>query len=313
MIDFPTIPEAQRLERLTYPEGKVRIVLDTDTFNEIDDQYAIVYALLAPERIGLEALYAAPFLNARVSGPDEGMERSYEEILRLLDRLEVSPDGLVHRGSTAFLHDVDKPERNEAVLDLIERAMASPADDPLYVVAIGAITNVASAMLIEPRIIEKVVVLWLGGHALHWPHTIEFNLQGDPLAVQVVLDSGVPFIRFPGAGVTTHLRTTPAEIAKYVEGQGAIGDYLAEIFYAYDPTKQPGWSKIVWDIVTIGYLIDEKWTPSDIVHTPILTDQLTWSFDSSRHFMRSINYVKRNQIFGDLFSRLAARAQESDR
>ena len=123
---------------------------------------------------------------------------------------------------------------------------------------------------------------------------------------QVALDSGVPFVRFPCAGVTTHLRTSPGpEVARYVEGQGAIGDYLAETFYDYDPQQKPGWSKVIWDIVTIAYLVDATWTPSDIVHTPILTDQLTWSFDESRHLMRSVNYVKRNEIFGDLFLRLA--------
>ena len=154
-----------------------------------------------------------------------------------------------------------------------------------------------------------IVVLWLGGHALHWPHNREFNLNCDPLAARVALDSGVPFVRFPCAGVTTHLRTSPPEVARYVEGQGAIGDYLANIFYGYDPTGQPGWSKVIWDIVTVAYLIDATWTPSDIVHTPILTDQLTWSFDDSRHLMRSATYVKRNEIFGDLFRRLAERAR----
>lgn len=306
---FPTLPDDLRLGRLATPRDKVRVVIDTDTYNEIDDQYALAYALLAPERIELEALYAAPFQNDRAGSAAEGMEKSHEEILRLLERLDVSPEGLVHRGSTSFLRGVDEPERNAAVDDLIERALASPDDDPLYVVAIGAITNVTSAMLIEPRIIEHIVVLWLGGHALHWPHNREFNLHGDVLAAQVALDSGVPFVRFPCAGVTTHLRTSPPEVARYVEGQGAIGDYLAETFYDYDPQQKPGWSKVIWDIVTIAYLVDAAWTPSDIVHTPILTDQLTWSFDDSRHLMRSVNYVKRNEIFGDLFRRLAERAR----
>lgn len=306
---FPTLPDDLRLGRLATPRDKVRVVIDTDTYNEIDDQYALAYALLAPERIELEALYAAPFQNDRAGSAAEGMEKSHEEILRLLERLDVSPEGLVHRGSTSFLRGVDEPERNAAVDDLIERALASPDDDPLYVVAIGAITNVTSAMLIEPRIIEHIVVLWLGGHALHWPHNREFNLHGDVLAAQVALDSGVPFVRFPCAGVTTHLRTSPPEVARYVEGQGAIGDYLAETFYDYDPQQKPGWSKVIWDIVTIAYLVDAAWTPSDIVHTPILTDQLTWSFDESRHLMRSVNYVKRNEIFGDLFRRLAERAR----
>ena len=306
---FPMLTDELRLQRLAPPDGRARVVLDTDTYNEIDDQYAVVYALLAPERIELEAIYAAPFQNDRASSAAEGMEKSYEEILRLLERLEVPPEGLVRRGSTSFLQSIDRPDENAAVTDLIERAMASPVDDPLYVVAIGAITNVTSAMLLEPRIIERIVVLWLGGHALHWPHNREFNLHGDVLAAQVALDSGVPFVRFPCAGVTTHLRTSPPEVARYVEGQGAIGDYLAEIFYEYDPTGQPGWSKVIWDIITVAYLIDATWTPSDIVHTPILTDQLTWSFDDSRHLMRSVNYVKRNEIFGDLFGRLAERAR----
>ena len=228
------------------------------------------------------------------------MEKSHEEILRLLERLDVSPEGLVHRGSTSFLRGVDEPERNAAVDDLIERALASPDDDPLYVVAIGAITNVTSAMLIEPRIIEHIVVLWLGGHALHWPHNREFNLHGDLLAAQVALDSGVPFVRFPCAGVTTHLRTSPPEVARYVEGQGAIGDYLAES----STTTTPAEAGLVEGHLGhrhVAYLVDATWTPSDIVHTPILTDQLTWSFDDSRHLMRSVNYVKRNEIFGDLF------------
>lgn len=47
--------DADRLRLLTPPTGKVRAVLDTDTFNEIDDQFAVVQMLLSPERIDLEA------------------------------------------------------------------------------------------------------------------------------------------------------------------------------------------------------------------------------------------------------------------
>ena len=94
------------------------------------------------------------------------MEKSYEEILRLLDRLKISPDNFVFKGSTRFLESIQTPCPSNAVSDLIERAL-KPSDKPLYVVAIGAITNIASAILIEPKIIDKIVVVWLGGHALH--------------------------------------------------------------------------------------------------------------------------------------------------
>ncbi len=113
--------------------------------------------------------------------------------------------------------------------------------------------------------------------------------------------------------MTTHLRTTVPEIERYVKGRGAIGDYLTEIFKDYQEDKdQVAWSKIIWDIVTIGYLIDDEWVPSDIVHSPILTDRLTWSFDNARHFIRCANYVRRNPIFGDLFTKLETRKSKAE-
>jgi inosine-uridine nucleoside N-ribohydrolase len=189
-------------------------------------------------------------------------------------------------------------------MDLVQRAMDG-SDAPLYVVAIGAITNIASAILIEPGIIENIVVVWLGGNALHWPSSREFNLMQDPLASKLVFDCGVPLIQVPCLGVTTHLMTTVAEIERYVQGRGAIGDYLTEIFKGYHDDHY-AWSKVLWDIATIAYLIDETWVPTDIVHSPILTDQLTWSFDSSRHFIRSANFVHRDPIYRDLFKKLEA-------
>ena len=64
--------------------GKVRMVLDTDTYNEIDDQFAIVYALSSSDRLDVEAIYAAPFLSSRSKSTKDGMEKSYQEILKLL-------------------------------------------------------------------------------------------------------------------------------------------------------------------------------------------------------------------------------------
>ena len=70
------------------------MVLDTDTYNEIDDQFALVYALLCPEKLNVEAVYAAPFTNDRSTRPGDRMEKSYEEILRLLERLHMDAEDL---------------------------------------------------------------------------------------------------------------------------------------------------------------------------------------------------------------------------
>ena len=230
------------------------------------------------------------------------MQKSYDEILRLLDFLGVPSDGFVYRGSRTFLSDTDSAVHSDAATDMVARAMAN-AGEPLYVVAVGAITNVASAILIEPEIIKRIVVVWLGGNPLYWPHTREFNLAQDIRSAQVVLDCGVPFVHLPARGVVSHLHTTVAEMERYVQGKGRVGDYLIEIFkdYASDPFA---WSKVIWDISATAYLVNSDWVPTEIVHSPILTDAVTWSFDNSRHLMRVAASVNRDAIFRDLFEKL---------
>ncbi|MDP6507103.1 MAG: nucleoside hydrolase, partial [Planctomycetota bacterium] len=135
-MEFPKLCEEHRLKALTPPSGKVSMVLDTDTYNEIDDQFAVVYSLLSSESVDVEAIYAAPFHNYRSSGPGDGMERSYEEILRLLDRLGVESDGFVFRGSDSYLPGPEEAVNSEAVEDLIVKARAD-RDGPLYLLPIG--------------------------------------------------------------------------------------------------------------------------------------------------------------------------------
>lgn len=299
---FPKISNVQLLKRLEPPQGIIHMVLDTDTYNEIDDQFALAYALRSPEKIRLEAIYAAPFHNDRSTSPEDGMEKSYQEILNVLSILNISSEKIVYRGSKGFLKDENIPQESQAARDLVKRAMED-RDEPLYVVAIGAITNVASAILLEPKIIEKIVLIWLGGHAFFWQDTKEFNLQQDVYASRLVFNCGVPLVHIPCMGVTTHFVTTIPELECYLMGKSEIGTYLTEIVKGY--TNQPfGWSKVIWDVTAIAWLINPDWVPTSIVHSPILTDQVTWSFDTTRHFIRSATYIRRDPIFADLFRKL---------
>ncbi|MCH2667231.1 MAG: nucleoside hydrolase [Deinococcales bacterium] len=303
LSSVPKIPEALRLQRLQVPTGRIRMVLDTDTYNEIDDQFALVHALLSPDKLEVEAIYAAPFFNERSDGPGHGMELSYDEILRLLERLGRSPENFVYRGSNDYLGPNSEPCDSEAVRDLIDRALGSPEDDPLYVVAIGAITNIASALLLEPRIANHIVVVWLGGHALNWPHTKEFNLYQDVPAARTVFDSEVPLVLVPCFGVTTHLTTTLTEIERYVEPFGEIGAFLASRFRETRDDHM-GYSRVLWDMAPIAYLLNESWVSSELVQSPIVTDQVTWSVDRQRHLIRSASFVSRDPILRDFFQKL---------
>ena len=66
------------------PIERVDAVLDTDTYNEIDDQFALSYMVRSSDKINLKAIYAAPFFNQNSTSPADGMERSYNEIFNIL-------------------------------------------------------------------------------------------------------------------------------------------------------------------------------------------------------------------------------------
>ncbi len=297
----------QLLQRLEPPQGRVSMVLDTDTYNEIDDQFALVYAALAVDRLDLKAVYAAPFANARSTGPGDGMEKSWAEIHRVLEHLGFPKEGLVYRGSNRFMDAKKQPISSDAADHLVQLAHNQPADDPLYVVAIGAITNVASALLLDPTVAERIAVVWLGGHPHYWPHNREFNLYQDPHSAQVVLDSGVPFIHVPCKNVAEHVKSTVPEMAQLFQGRGAVGDYLYQIFAEYEGMDEPtAWSKEIWDLAAVAWLVNPDFMPSEVVPTPLLnTDEdCTWSFDSNRHPSRVCTDARRDQILRDLVARL---------
>lgn len=299
------LSESHRLAMLAPTAGKRRIVIDTDTFNEIDDQFAIVHALLSPESVTVEAIYAAPFINETTGDPGHGMELSYQEILALLERLSIPHEGLVHRGVTRYVGPQKKAVDAPAVDDLIARARRSSPDDPLHVVAIGAISNVASALLAAPDIIDRIVVVWLGGHAIDWQHQAEFNLEQDVGGVQVLFDSGVPLVLVPCEGVTSILHSTVPEIERYVEPQGEIGRFLAMRFKSYSD-DHVGWAKEIWDMGATAWALDPAWAPSVLMPTPVLTDDMHYVLDRSRHLMRYVYTVNRNPIMQDFIGKLAA-------
>jgi purine nucleosidase len=312
-------------QRLQLPSQPIHIVLDTDTKNEIDDQFALIYALLSKE-IVVEAVHAAPFVKSGYSTPASGMEASYNEILTLFRLMPHPPSIPVCHGSRAILSDPAIPVTSEAATHLIKLAM-QPRPIPLYVVTIGAVTNVISAILLAPQIKEHIVVVWLGAHPTYWRWDVgaavgsldhagpmrEFNFSNDPRGAAALFDSGVPLVWVPCKNVAEHLRTVPAEIDRYVADCGEIGRYLATIFNNW--VTRPAASKPLWDMSTIAYLINPEWVPTITAPTPhfnlaTLRDPRTPTpfdlTDTKRPLCRIAIDVKRDLILNDFFTKLAA-------
>lgn len=332
MPDFPRHDEAWYRARLAPPQGRPRVVIDTDTANEIDDQFALAWALLSPAQLDVAAVYAAPFSFAHRRGdhpdapadappfcpPGEGMARSFDEIHTVFDKLGLPSAGRVFRGSTGYLASAQQPQDSEAARHLIATARAQPAQQPLYVLALGCVTNIASALLLAPDIVDKIVVVWTSGYPSHAPHVNHsFNLEQDLPASQRLLDSGVPHVYLPGFHVGAQLRLSLAEVENHVRGRGAMGDYLHHLF-THNPLwalfgKEPGagpHSWVIWDLVCIAWLLDPGWLPSALVRTPRLDGERRWQPDPSRHLMREAHAVQRDAVFNDFFAKLARHASQ---
>lgn len=281
---------------------KKKMILDTDTYNEVDDQFALAYAI-ASDKVELLSVNAAPFKNTRSVSPADGMEKSYNEILNVLRLMGKEGQIPVYRGSTEWLADKSKADESDAARNIVNTVMSS--DETVYIVAIGAITNVANALIIEPAIAEKACVVWLGGHSTEWPHTREFNMVQDVKSAQVVLDSGIPFIQIPCMGVCDHLATTIPELEYYLRGKNGLCDYLVDIVSSYPPKgREYGWSKVLWDVSAVAVLTLPGALDKVVRATPILTDNCLYAFDDARHHMAYVRWLNRDMIFADLFRNL---------
>ncbi len=294
----------QILETLKPREGIVKAILDTDTYNEIDDQFALVQILFSHKKINTLSINAAPFsMNSRSDDPQKGMELSYDEIFRLLEKINFKKNSFVFKGSKRYVGFEKKPINSPAADNIIQSALKCSENDPLYVIAIGAITNIASAILKEPEIINKIVVVWLGGNALYWPQNNEFNLKQDVGGAQVLFDSGVSLVLVPCKGVTSHLISTVPEIEKYIEPHGKIGEFLAMRFKEYNDNHK-GWSKEIWDMAAVSWILNEEWALTKIAPSPILLEDKTWAFDEKRHPIKIVYEIKRDLILQDFIEKL---------
>ena len=307
----------QYLKNLEAPQGTVDVILDTDAFNEIDDQFALAYLLLNRKRLHTVGICAAPFLNEKSVSPEDGMNKSYDEILKVL--------GLMGRGdltekvyrSAAFMTDEKTPVPSAAASFLAQTAEKYSPENPLYIIAIGAITNVASAILLNrDAMCENTVVIWLGGNAHGYPYGCrEFNMIQDIDAARVVLASAVPTVQLPCVGVVSEFRTTKPELDYWLGGQNPLCRYLAENVYRemeVRSPKNPVWSKCIWDVTAVAWLLNDRnrYMMSYRTPAPIPQHDGFYAFDVRGKQIEYVYRINRDSLLRDLFDCLRAFSRE---
>ncbi len=275
-------------------DRKKKVILDTDTYNEVDDQYALAYCYLS-EKMDLMSVNAAPFHNERSESFADGMERSYNEIHRILKLTDPGYATPVFRGSTERISDIGAYVESPACNNLIKTVRES--DEIIYVLAIGAITNVASAIMKAPDIKNNMCVIWLGAHELGFDSIFEFNLRQDLAASQNFVNSGVPMLLCPACCVTSHL-TADIETVRGLRGYNELCDYLSEITEQtfIDEGSPEGWARVIWDIAAPAVVECPECAEIEIIKAPVFTDDYHHAFDSTRHEIMYLRKIDRDIV-----------------
>jgi purine nucleosidase len=215
-----------------------RVIIDTDAKNEADDQFAIVHALLSPS-LAVRGLIAAHFGTSR---SDRSMEESREEIDLLLQLMGREQQVTVANGAPSGIPDAQTPrDSGGAQLIIAESKLASP-DEPLFVAFLGPLTDMASAILLDPSIVDReVVVIWIGGVGYGGVESypgVEFNLRNDIAAANVVYDSGITVWQVP-SNVYSQMSVSYTELEEKIGGTSKLADYLINQTVEWNRTYWP--------------------------------------------------------------------------
>lgn len=202
-----------------------RAIINTDAKNEADDQFAIVHALLSP-MLDIRGLIPAHFGTRR---SDRSMAESREEVELLLRLLGMTDQVTVADGAPAAILDEHTPVDSAGARLIIDESKAATFGDPLFVAFLGPLTDMASAILLDPAIVTRpVVVIWIGGVGYGGIESypgIEFNLSNDIAAANAVFDSGIEIWQVP-SNVYSAVSVGYAELDDKLGDTGPLGDYL---------------------------------------------------------------------------------------
>ncbi|MDO5425582.1 MAG: nucleoside hydrolase [Eubacteriales bacterium] len=291
-------------------QKKVRVIVHTDCKNEADDQFALVHHLLTPKFL-IKGIIGGHFNRTpKRWGAGCTAQASMEEIKKILYLMDMEGICPVQKGSEYGLSDEQTPRDSDGVRLLIEEAMK---DDPhpLYVVCQGAVTDLASAILLKPEICSRMTAVWIGG-GVYPKGGWEFNTFQDIAAVNVVMESQMPFWQIP-ANVYEQMDVTFAELQERVQPCGAIGDYLFRQlteFSAANPENPwpSGESWCLGDSPGVSVLLERESKTGiyeEIDAPRVDPEDMTYTFGKRNRKIRVYNQVNVRLTLEDFYAKLA--------
>lgn len=254
--------------------GKRAVVLSTDVGNEVDDQWAIAYLLMGGE-LDVQGILSA---NAPTL-PAPSAHYTYRVLMdEVENRMSLQQHPPLLEGASEPLSDTLSPHTSDAMKFLVETSKRYSKEDRLVVLTIGAATDVASAILTDPSIVDRIEVVAMGFKDRSADGGKEFNVQNDPHAWQIILRSHVPVTIGPGDVCQKFLAMSFDHAAELLT-HGPLAHWLWEDYQRWyfknvKPLRVNDFTKpwIIWDIITVAYL--EGLTTQDTIPRPALADNL---------------------------------------
>jgi ribosylpyrimidine nucleosidase len=164
-----------------------------------------------------------------------------------------------------------KENQQHAVDFLIETLMASQGD--ITIVATGPLTNIAMAMRMEPKIVNKIdqIVLMGGAYQLgNVTPAAEFNIYADPEAAYVVFNSKRPIVMM-GLDLTRQAQAYPSIVERIGRRETKAAKLFYDMMTFFNKTQKEiyGWEGApLHDPTCIAYLID----PTCVETKPMFTE-----------------------------------------
>ena len=271
---------------LPYPvprEKEVRVIILSDVANEADDHAAIVQTLLTPV-FDVRGLVAVHF------DADLSMERSLEEGRKVLEALK-APAGIVLPGAKG------KDDTSSPGADLICREAMRDDVRPLFVLALGALTDVRIALEMDPAVRDRFTLIWIGGEGYPsggW----EYNLSRDAESARKVFSEVKELWQIPRP-VYSAMGITLSELYARLRGKGAAADLILDRILA-------------WNMLPAGaYRSGDAWTLGDSPAPGVLIypHQYCYEVTDRMTFKADLSYIPaglplKTRVYRKVYSRL---------
>jgi len=214
-------------------QPRIRIIIDNDFGGDPDGLFQLVHQILSPS-VDIRAIIGSHLKPGDSFDPSKvtatNAKKKVEEVLNVMNLQNAFP---VLEGSNYGLESIDKPQASSAAQAIVKEAMRTDVKTPLYMVCGAGLTDLASAYLIEPKIADKITLVWIGGpeypESIIPPHhsELEYNLGIDLLAGQVIFNKSKMMIWQVPRSTYRQAIFSYAELLSKIKPLGETGKYLA--------------------------------------------------------------------------------------